>query len=57
MNSNIKFVVFDFDGVFSDGKFYFNNQDIISKSYNAKDSYGLTLLKNNNIKCGMITND
>ena len=58
MNGNpIKFVVFDFDGVFSDGKFYFNNQDIISKSYNAKDSYGLTLLKNNNIKCGMITND
>lgn len=57
MNSHIKFVVFDFDGVFSDGKFYFNNQDIISKSYNAKDAYGLTLLKNNNIKCGMITND
>ena len=57
MNSHIKFVVFDFDGVFSDGKFYFNNQDIISKSYDAKDAYGLTLLKNNNIKCGMITND
>lgn len=57
MNSHIKFAVFHFDGVFSDGKFYFNNQDIISKSYNAKDAYGLTLLKNNNIKCGMITND
>jgi len=57
MNSNIRFVVFDFDGVFSDGKFNFNNENIISKSYNAKDAYSLILLKNNDIKCGIITTD
>tara|TARA_B100001093_G_scaffold158253_2_gene150749 strand:+ start:68 stop:3286 length:3219 start_codon:yes stop_codon:yes gene_type:complete len=53
----IKLVVFDFDGVFTDGKFYFNNNNITSKCYNAKDSYSLKLLKRKNIKCGIITND
>ena len=53
----IKLVVFDFDGVFTDGKFYFNNNNIISKCYNAKDSYSLKLLKKKDIKCGIITND
>ena len=54
---NIKFVVFDFDGVFSDSKFYFDNSNNIKKSYNAKDAYSLTILKRHNIKCGVITND
>ena len=54
----IKFVVFDFDGVFTDGKFYFNNtSNSISKCYNAKDSYSLKILNKKNIKCGIITND
>lgn len=54
----IKLVIFDFDGVFTDGKFYFNNNNIfVSKCYNAKDSYALKLLKKNGIKCGVITND
>ena len=53
----IKFVIFDFDGVFSDGMFYFDNQKNIKKSYNAKDAYSLIILKSNNIKCGVITND
>ena len=54
----IKLVCFDFDGVFTDGKFYFNNNNkFVSKCYNAKDSYALKLLKKNGIKCGIITND
>jgi YrbI family 3-deoxy-D-manno-octulosonate 8-phosphate phosphatase len=54
----IKFVCFDFDGVFTDGKFYFNNNNtFVSKCYNAKDTYALKLLKKNGIKCGIITND
>jgi len=55
--NNIKFVVFDFDGVFTDGKFYFDNENNIKKSYNGKDSYALKLLKKYNIKSGVITND
>ena len=42
----IKLVCFDFDGVFTDGKFYFNNNNkFVNKCYNAKDSYALKLLK------------
>lgn len=53
----IKFVVFDFDGVFTDGKFYFDNENNVKKCYNGKDAYSLKILKQNNIKCGIITND
>jgi YrbI family 3-deoxy-D-manno-octulosonate 8-phosphate phosphatase len=53
----IKFVVFDFDGVFTDGKFYFDNNNNVKKCYNAKDSYSLKILKKYDIKCGIITND
>jgi YrbI family 3-deoxy-D-manno-octulosonate 8-phosphate phosphatase len=54
----IKLVIFDFDGVFTDGKFYFNNNNTgVSKCYNAKDSYALKILNKNDIKCGIITND
>ena len=53
----IKLVVFDFDGVFSDGKFIFNDKNDVYKSYNATDAYSLKMLKNNNINCGIITND
>ena len=56
MKMNIKFVVFDFDGVFTNGNFYFSNNEI-SKSYNAKDAYSLKIMKKYNIKCGIITND
>ena len=56
MNS-IKFIIFDFDGVFSDCKFYFDNEKNIKKCYNGKDSYALKIIKNHNIKCGIITKD
>ena len=56
-SKTIKFVCFDFDGVFTDGKFYFNNDGQISKCYNAKDSLALKILNNKNILCGIITND
>ena len=55
--SLIKFVVFDFDGVFTDGKFYFDNHQNVSKSYNAKDTYSLKILEDHGILRGIITND
>jgi YrbI family 3-deoxy-D-manno-octulosonate 8-phosphate phosphatase len=51
----IKFVVFDFDGVFTNGTVYFNNSGEIIKTYNAKDGLGINLLKKNNIKVGVIS--
>tara|TARA_Y200000002_G_scaffold380647_1_gene392640 strand:- start:1559 stop:1762 length:204 start_codon:yes stop_codon:yes gene_type:complete len=47
------FIVFDFDGLFSNEQFYFDNE----YNYNSKDTYYLKIIKNYNIKCGIITND
>ena len=46
----IKLVIFDFDGVFTDGKIIFNENGGIIKSYNVKDGTGINLLKENNIQ-------
>ena len=51
----IKFVIFDFDGVFTDGKVYFDNSTNILKYYNIKDGKAINLLKKNNIKTGLIS--
>ena len=53
-NNKIKFVVFDLDGVFTDGKIYIMEKTHF-KCYNGKDTYGLKLLRENNIKTGLIT--
>lgn len=50
----IKLVCFDFDGVFTNGDIIFEN-NILNKKYNIKDGMGLSILKNNNIKIGLIT--
>lgn len=51
----IKFVVFDFDGVFTDGKITFDDNNNIIKNYNVKDGLGIKLLKNKNINIGCIS--
>jgi arabinose-5-phosphate isomerase len=51
----IKLVVFDFDGVFTDGKVFFEN-NYIKKFYNIKDGKGLALLRQNNIKYCLLSN-
>ena len=53
----IKLAVFDFDGVFTDGRFYFGNEQLPQKSYNGKDSFGLKKLTEQGILVGVITND
>ena len=50
----IKFVVFDFDGVFTNGNVYFNNDNIF-KYYNVKDGMGIKILKESGIKVGVIS--
>ena len=52
---NIKLVVFDFDGVFTDGKCYFDSNNNILKYYNIKDGMAIGSLKKNYIKCGLIS--
>ena len=50
----IKLVVFDFDGVFTDGNIYFSNNKIV-KNYNVKDGLGIKLLKNEGIRIGVLS--
>ena len=51
----IRFVIFDFDGVFTDGKISIDHYGDILKSYNVKDGMGISLLKQNNIEIGVIS--
>lgn len=51
----IKLVVFDFDGVFTDGKIIFDNEGNAMKHYNAKDGMGIKLLKKIQMKVGIIS--
>jgi arabinose-5-phosphate isomerase len=50
----IKYVFFDFDGVFTDGNIYINGKNI-DKKYNIKDGMGFSILRENNIKYGLIS--
>lgn len=51
----IKLLVFDFDGVFTDGKIYFDNSKKCLKHYNVKDGMGINIVKKSNIKVGVIS--
>ena len=51
----IKFVIFDFDGIFTDGKVYISESVIIQKYYNVKDGLGINLLKLEGIEIGVIS--
>tara|TARA_B100001175_G_C18966801_1_gene383269 strand:- start:14 stop:493 length:480 start_codon:yes stop_codon:yes gene_type:complete len=51
----IKLVVFDFDGVFTDGKIIFDNEGNALKHYNVKDGMGIVNLFKSNINVGVIS--
>ena len=51
----IKLVIFDFDGVFTDGSVFIDYNNHIIKKYNIKDGTGISLLKKNNIEVGVIS--
>ena len=53
--SNIKFIIFDFDGVFSDGTILYDSNGTPQKKYNIKDGMALKLLRDNNIEIGVIS--
>lgn len=51
----IKLVILDFDGVFTDGKILFDNNENAIKHYNAKDGMGIFMLHNSGIEIGVIS--
>lgn len=51
----IKLVCFDFDGVFTDNKIYYDSNNNAIKYYHVKDGTACGILKKNNIKIGIIS--
>ncbi len=53
--SNIKLVVFDIDGVMTDGRLYFTSLGDEIKAFNVKDGLGIKWLHDNEIQTAVIT--
>ncbi len=51
----IKMVLFDVDGVLSDGQVYIDNNGIETKSFYVRDGIGIRMLVEHGIICGVIT--
>ncbi len=51
----IKLLILDCDGVLSDGKIYYNNSQIETKSFHAHDGFGIKLLSFAEIEVAIIT--
>jgi 3-deoxy-D-manno-octulosonate 8-phosphate phosphatase (KDO 8-P phosphatase) len=51
----IKLIIFDVDGVLTDGGLYFSDEGIEIKRFNALDGLGIKLLKQNNIEPAIIS--
>ena len=52
---NIQLVIFDIDGVLTDGTLYYGEQGEVIKPFNVKDGVGFGLLKDNGIEVAVIT--
>ncbi len=51
----IKFIIFDFDGIFTNGNIFYLSNGKQIKYYNVKDGMAITFLKNHNILTGLIS--
>jgi 3-deoxy-D-manno-octulosonate 8-phosphate phosphatase (KDO 8-P phosphatase) len=52
---NIRLVIFDMDGVFTDGSMYFGNDGNEYKAFNSQDGHGIVTLIRTGIKVAIIT--
>lgn len=52
---SIKCVIFDVDGVLTDGSLFFDNQGQEYKAFNSKDGHGIRMLLENGVEVAIIT--
>ena len=57
INKKVKLVLSDLDGVLTDGGVYCNQNEEFLKKFNVKDGMGFQILRENNIKTGIITSE
>ncbi len=55
MNSDIRLVAFDVDGVFTDGRFYLSNDGVESKAFSTQDGYGIRRLLDAGVAVAVIS--
>mgnify|MGYP000850630590 FL=1 len=53
--ARIKLVLFDVDGVLTDGRIYIDNNGVESKAFDVKDGHGLKMLQRSGFLVGLIT--
>lgn len=51
----VKLVLFDVDGVLTDGRLYLDNRGEEYKAFNSRDGHGLKMLQRNGVEVGIIT--
>lgn len=55
MAADIRLVLFDVDGILTDGKLYFDNSGNESKTFHSRDGLGINLLQQSGVQTGIIT--
>ena len=53
--SQLKLMVFDVDGVMSDGGLFYSDEGVETKQFNCRDGLGLRLLQNSGLQIAIIT--
>ena len=53
--SKIELVIFDVDGVLTDGSLFYGDDGQEYKAFNSKDGHGMVMLRENGIQIGIIT--
>ncbi|MGB1008748.1 MAG: 3-deoxy-manno-octulosonate-8-phosphatase KdsC [Thiolinea sp.] len=53
--SQIKLVIFDVDGVLTDGSLFYDNQGQEYKAFNSRDGHGIRMLQDGGIKMAILT--
>ncbi len=51
----VKLLLFDVDGVLTDGRLYLDNNGEEYKAFNSRDGHGLKMLRRNGVEVGIIT--
>ncbi len=57
LSKNIKFIISDFDGVFTDGSIYISEKNEVQKKLNFKDIMGVSILIKNGYNFGIISGE
>ena len=53
--AQIKLVIFDVDGVLTDGSLYLGDDNLEYKAFNSKDGHGMKMLQQTGVEIGIIT--